>query len=214
MPSALWTGRSATPHDAAADLGRALARELGLDRDADVGVLPADTTASPAGSLLPPRERYSGMPVPTQAYLYADAARPRPFELRAALLRGRTLLGRSLGLGALLYAVPLHVKVSTQVALTGGGPLGPQRFTGDPAAAARLNADPDLAGQATAVAVTRAGPDARHTWEVERLLVVEPHPGGAVLLARTLHRATTPQWELRAAAVLDLAARIETLLAR
>lgn len=214
MPSALWTGRSATPRDAAADLGRVLARELRLDRDAEVGVLPADTTASPAGSLLPPRERYSGMPVPTHAYLYVDATRPRPFELRAALLRGRTLLGRSLGLGTLLYAVPLQAKVATQVALTGGGPMGPQRFTGDPAAAARLNADAEVTRAAAAVAVTRAGPDARHTWEVERLLAVEPYPGGAVLLARTLHRATTPQWELRAGAVLDLAARIETLLTR
>ncbi|RAG82521.1 hypothetical protein DN069_27100 [Streptacidiphilus pinicola] len=212
MPSALWSGRSATAHGAAPDLGRALARELGLDRAPDVGVLPADTTASPAGSLLPPRERYSGMPAPTHAYLYVDATRPRPFELRAALLSGRTLRGRSIGLGALLYAVPLRAKVATQVALTGGGPMGPQRFGGDPKAAARLNADPELARQAAAVSVTRAGPDTRHTWEVDRLLVVEPYPGGAVLLARTLHRATTPQWEVRAPALLDLAARIETLL--
>ncbi|MBF9069648.1 hypothetical protein [Streptacidiphilus fuscans] len=213
MPHALWTGRSATPHEAAADLGGALARELGLDRAPDVRVLPADTTGSPAGSLLPPRERYSGMPAPTDAYLYVDAARPRPFELRAALLRGRTLRGRTLGLGSLLYAVPLHAKVATQVALTGGGAAGPQRFAGDPTAAARLNADADLATRARAVASTRAGTDARHTWEVDGLLAVEPAPSGAVLLARTLYRATSPRWDPRAVAVLDLAARIETLLA-
>jgi hypothetical protein len=215
MPTAMWAGRSATPHDAAADLAHALTRELGLGRDPAVGVLAADSDVVPAGSLLPPRERFSGMSAPTHAYLYVDATLPRAFELRAALLRDRTLMGRSLGLGALLYAVPLHAKAATQVALTGGGPMGPERFTGDPVAAARLNADPGLARQVAAVSSTRAGTDARHTWEVERLFTVEPRPGGgAVLLARTLYRATTPHWEPRAAAVLDLAARIESLLAR
>lgn len=212
MPAALWTGRTANPRYVAEELARALTRELGLARDPAVDVLPADSTAVPAGSLLPPRERFSGMPAPTDCYLYIDAERPRPFELRAALMRGRTLVSRSLGLGSLLYAVPLQARLSTQVAVTGGGHLGPQRFTGDPVAAARLNAERNLDAHLTSVAVTTAGTDARHRWQVERLLSVEPQAGGAVLLARTLHRAGTPDWNLRAAAVLDLAGVIERVL--
>ncbi|MFF2147715.1 hypothetical protein [Kitasatospora sp. NPDC058190] len=213
MPAALWTGRSATPPAAAADLGHALTRELGLARVPDVVVLPADTTAPPAGSLLPARERFSSMPAPTSAYLYVDATLPRPFELRATLMSGHTLRGRNLGLGPLLYAVPLRAKVATQVALTGGGPMGPARFTGDPSGAARLNADADLVHRVATVSLTRGGPDRSHTWEIDRLLTVCPHLDGAVLLARTLQRAATPHWGLRAPDVLALAAHIEALLA-
>ncbi|MFC4083113.1 hypothetical protein [Amycolatopsis samaneae] len=195
-----------------ADLARALRDELGLGESPPAMTLPGDSDGVPAGSLLPPRERFSGMPAPTHCFGYVDARAPRPFELRAAIMSGGSALRRSLGLGTLLYAVPLRVAVSGRAAL--GAPRGTRAvpFEGDAAVASRLNEDFDLVQQATTLAPTQAGPDSNHRWAVERLLSIEPHAQGGVLFVRTLHRANPTGWTLGAPAVLELAARVETAL--
>ncbi|AUY52844.1 hypothetical protein [Streptomyces sp. CB01881] len=214
MPAALWTGREAHPDRVTADLTGVLGRELGLARPPVAVTLPPDSTGVPAGSLLPPRERFSGMPAPTLCYVYVDARAPRPFELRASLMAGRALVRRSLGLGQLFYAVPLTRSVPARTALSAPRRFGPSSFEGDAGVAGRLNADRELVADANALTPLEAGPDASHTWSVERLLAVEPLPGeqGSVLLLRTLHRAAAHGWSLRADAVLNLAARIEAVL--
>ncbi|MFI6845013.1 hypothetical protein OG535_06720 [Kitasatospora sp. NBC_00085] len=212
MPAALWTGRDADPDRVTADLTLALGRELGLDRPPVAATLPPDSTGVPAGSLLPPRERFSGMPAPTLCYVYVDAQAPRPFELRASLMAGRAALRRSLGLGQLLYAVPLSRPLPCRVALSAPRRFGPSSFEGDAEAAGRLNADRELVAEANALTPLEAGPDTSHTWSIERLLAVEPLPQGSVLLLRTLHRAAARGWSLRSDVVLNLAARIESVL--
>ncbi|MFE0025839.1 hypothetical protein [Amycolatopsis sp. NPDC059021] len=206
MPAAVWTGRRGEPGNVTADIARVLGSELGLAGPPPAMTLPADSTGVPAGSLLPPRERFSGMPAPTHCFVYVDAQAPRPFELRTAIMSGGSAIRRSLGLGTLLYAVPLNVPLPTRVALSGGS------FEGDAVTADMLNADPALLQAAAALTPTFAGPDPHHSWKVERLLALEPFAKGAALLVRTLHRARSTGWTLGAGAVLDLAARIETAL--
>ncbi|MFG3280723.1 hypothetical protein [Streptomyces sp. NPDC048111] len=212
MPAAIWTGRNATPERAAADVSAALKDELGLPAPPLAVTLPSESTGTPAGSFLPPRPRFSGMAAPTHCFLYVDAQSPRRFELRASVMTGRSGLRRSLGLGHLSYAVPLGTPAFSPVAL--GGPTGSAtaRFEGDPAAAGRLNRDARLLAAARALTPSTAGPDRTHTWRVASGLTIEPLPQGSVLLVQTLHRPTARAWSLGAAAVLDLAARVESLL--
>lgn len=211
MALAQWTGRSRDPAVVSADIARVLAAELGLPGPPPAHVLAGDSEGVPAGSLLPPRERLSGMPALTHCFVYVDAHAPRPFELRASVLTGRAIR-RSFGLGLLQYAVPLVVPVPGPVALGERRRGRPSAFEGDPETAGRLNFHPELLALADRVSATVAGPDATHQWNVERLLTVEPRPEGGLLLARTLHRQTTGGWSLGAEAVLGLAARIESAL--
>ncbi|QRX90592.1 MULTISPECIES: hypothetical protein [Streptomyces] len=215
MPAAIWTGRNATPEQTAADITAALCDELGLTAPPLAMTLPAESTGVPAGSLLPPRARFSGMPVPTHCFLYIDAQSPRPFELRASVLTGRSGIRRSLGLGHLLYAVPLEPTVTSIIELNTPGGATSARFEGAPATTDRLNQDAHLVDAARALTPTTAGPDRNHTWQVARRLAIEPlpeSPEGSVLLVQTLHRPTTRAWSLCAAAVLDFADRVETVL--
>ncbi|QES10372.1 hypothetical protein DEJ44_35260 [Streptomyces venezuelae] len=211
MAIAHWTGRSRDPAVVSADIARVLTTELGLPGSPPAQVLAGDSEGVPAGSLLPPRERFSGMPAPTHCFVYVDTRAPRPFELRASVLTGRAIR-RSFGLGLLQYAVPLTVPVPGPAALGERHPGRPSAFEGDPEAARRLNFDPELLALADQVSATVAGPDATHQWKVARLLTVEPRPQGGLLLARTLHRQTPGGWSLGAKEVLTLAARIETAL--
>ncbi|MYT28540.1 MULTISPECIES: hypothetical protein [unclassified Streptomyces] len=213
MPAATWTGRKATAEEAAADISAALGTELGLSEPPLAATLPAESNGVPAGSLLPPRERFSGMPAPTHCFVYVDAQTPRTFELRAAVLSGRSGIRRSLGLGHLLYAVPLTIRpVASPVALSTTSGSTPARFEGDPAPTNRLNNDTHLLETARALTPATAGPDRHHTWQVARRLTIEPLPHGAVLLAQTLHRPTARAWSLGAARVLDFAAGVEAAL--
>ncbi|MFC8509531.1 hypothetical protein ACFU3J_06585 [Streptomyces sp. NPDC057411] len=211
MAIANWTGRSRDPAVVSADVARALAAELALPGPPPALVLAGDSEGVPAGSLLPPRERFSGMPALTHCFVYVDAQAPRPFELRASVLTGRAIR-RSFGLGLLQYAVPLAATVPGPVALGERHRGRPSSFEGDPETAGRLNVDPELLTLADHVSTTVAGPDATHQWNVERLLTVAPHPTGGLLLARTLHRQTLGGWSLGAEAVLRLAAGIEAAL--
>lgn len=212
MTLAHWTGRSRDPAVVSTDVARVLTAELGLPEPPPAHVLAGDSEGVPAGSLLPPRERFSGMPAQTHCFVYVDAQAPRPFELRASVLTGRAIR-RSFGLGLLQYAVPLTTPLPGPAALGARRRGGPSPFEGAPEAARRLNADPELLALADHVSTTVAGPDATHQWSVDRLLTVEPRPEGGLLLARTLHRQTTGGWSLGAEAVLTLAARVEAALA-
>ncbi|MFF3975827.1 hypothetical protein [Streptomyces sp. NPDC001828] len=212
MPAAIWTGRNATPERAAADVTAALKAELGLNAPPLAVTLPSESTGTPAGSLLPPRPRFSGMPAPTHCFVYVDAQSPRRFELRASVMTGRSGLRRSLGLGHLAYAVPLTTPACSPVALTVPTGSSTARFEGDPTAAGRLNRDPNLVDAARALTPGTAGPDRNHTWQVASGLTIEPLPEGSVLLVQTLHRPTARAWSLSAAAVLDMAARVESSL--
>ncbi|SDW59451.1 hypothetical protein SAMN05421504_101998 [Amycolatopsis xylanica] len=203
MPAAVWTGRNSDLDMVTADISRALATELGLGSSPLAVTLSAESDGVPAGSLLPPRERFSGMPAPTHCFVYVDAPAPRPFELRASIMSGRSGLRRSVGLGQLLYAVPLAISVPSRVSLGASG------FEGEPAITGLLT---PLLATADALAVTKAGPDLNHTWQVERLLAIEPLPQGALLVVRTLHRPSPGGWVLSSKAVLDFAARAEAAL--
>ncbi|WP_370949859.1 hypothetical protein AB5J62_20260 [Amycolatopsis sp. cg5] len=200
MPAAIWTGDLTA---VTSDISRALATELGLAALPPAVTLPAEGDGVPAGSLLPPRERFSGMPAPTRSFVYVDAQAPRPFELRASIMSGRSGFRRSVGLGHLLYAVPLTATLPTRVSLGASG------FEGDSAVTGRLGG---LLAQAHALALTKAGPDVNHTWQVERLLAIEPLGQGALLVVRTLHRPNARGWSLSADAVLTLASAVETAL--
>ncbi|MFI9048165.1 hypothetical protein [Streptomyces sp. NPDC053427] len=212
MPAAIWTGRNANPEKVAADIAMAVKDELGLAEPPLAVTLPAESTGVPAGSLLPPRERFSGMPASTHCFLYIDARAPRPFELRAAVLGGRSGIRRSLGLGHLLYAVPLAPPVPSPVELKAAGGSAPMRFEGDLPTAHRLNGDARLVERARALTPATAGTDRNHTWQVAQRLAIEPLPQGSVLLVQTLHRPTARAWSLSARTVLDFAARAETAL--
>ena len=152
------------------------------------------------------------MPVRTHGFVYVDSQAPRPFELRLTVLGGRRSLRRGLGIGPLLYAVPLNAPPTGRVALGPARGPGPASFAGEPGVAGRLNADADLVRAADSLAPTKVGPDHLHTWQVDRLLAVEPLAPGPVLLVRTFHRSTAGGWSPRADAVLDLAARVEAVL--
>ncbi|GHB32118.1 hypothetical protein GCM10010331_18600 [Streptomyces xanthochromogenes] len=212
MPAAIWTGRNATAEQAATDLTATLTGELGLTAPPLVVVLPPESTGAPAGSLLPERPRFSGMPAPTNCFLYVDSQSPRPFELRASVLTGRSGLRRSLGLGHLLYAVPLAPRVPDPLELSAPGGSVPARFDGDPTVAVRLNRHPHLVDAARTLTPATAGPDRNHTWQAASRMTIEPRPEGSVLLVQTLHRPTARAWSLRAAAVLDFAAQLESAL--
>ncbi|MEU9504025.1 hypothetical protein [Streptomyces sp. NPDC048196] len=213
MPAAIWSGRDGHSAKVTADIAQALGAELGLAQPPLAVTLPADSTGVPAGSLLPARERFSGMPAPTHCFVYVDAQAPRPFELRAVVMSGRSGLRRSLGLGPLLHAVPIGPPVHARVALTvTRRGSTPSSFEGDTATASLLNADAELLDLARALSPTTAGPDHLHTWQVPGLLAIEPRPEGALLLIRTLHRAHARTWSLGTRPVLDLAARVESAL--
>ncbi|PJM98697.1 hypothetical protein CG740_34150 [Streptomyces sp. CB01201] len=212
MPAAVWTGRNATPEQAAVDITTALADELALTATPLSTILPAESTGTPAGSLLPPRPRLSGMPAPTHCFLYIDAQSPRPFELRASVLTGRSGIRRSLGLGHLWYAVPLTPPVPSPLELSVPGGGAPGHFEGDPAVAGRLNGNTPLLDAARALTPATAGPDRNHTWQAASRLAIEPLPEGSVLRVQTLHRPTARAWSLGSRAVLDFAARVESSL--
>ncbi|WP_370936722.1 hypothetical protein [Amycolatopsis sp. cg13] len=219
MSAALWTGRRAEPATVAADVAATVRKELGLAAAPAAMTLPGNSTGVPAGSLLPPRERFSGMPAPTDCFVYLDAQQPRPFELRAAVMSGRTAVRRALGLGALVYAVPLRLPNPVRASLSAPGGRGLAPFEGDPAVADRLNADAGLLEAANRLSSTRAGQTktlpsgtARQSWDVDRLLMITPGADSAVLVVRTLHRVVSSGWQLRADTVLDFAARLETTL--
>ncbi|MFE9534824.1 hypothetical protein [Streptomyces sp. NPDC006691] len=212
MPAAIWTGRNATAEHAAVGIATALEDELALPTTPLSTILPAEGTGTPAGSLLPPRARLSGMPAPTHCFLYVDAQSPRPFELRASVLAGRSGIRRSLGLGHLFYAVPLTPPVLSPLGLSVPGGAAAARFEGDPAAADRLNGDTRLLAAARALTPGTAGPDRNHTWQAASRLTIEPLPQGSVLLLQTLHRPTARAWSLRSREVLDFAARVESSL--
>ncbi|WP_020664796.1 hypothetical protein [Amycolatopsis benzoatilytica] len=205
-----------------ADIARVLGTELGLPCPPSTMTLSPDSDGVPAGSLLPPRERFSGMPAPTEGFVYLDSQTPRPFELRAAIMSGRTAVRRALGLGQLLYAVPLRLPRPVRAALGARRSTSFSPFEGEPAVADLLNADGDLVREANLLASTTAGTQKMsisvpgvtygQTWNVDRLLAIEPLPQGAILLVRTLHRAAPRGWTLRADAVLALASRIEFAL--
>ncbi|MEU5306700.1 hypothetical protein ACH4YO_41080 [Streptomyces noursei] len=75
--------------------------------------------------------------------------------------------------------------------------------------------DAHLIDAARALTPTTAGPDRNHSWQVARRLAIEPlpeSPEGLVLFVQTLHRPTTRAWSLRAAAIMDFAGRVETVL--
>ncbi|MFJ3906312.1 hypothetical protein [Streptomyces sp. NPDC090025] len=211
MAIAQWTGRRRDTAVVSADIARALTTELALPAAPPAQVLPGDSAGVPAGSLLPPRERMSGMPAPTHCFVYVDARAPRPFELRASVMTGRAIR-KSFGLGLLQYAVPLTVTVPGPVSLGERQRGRPTGFDGDQETVRRLGADAELLALAERVSATAAGPDLTHQWTVERRLTVEPQVRGGLLLARTLHRQTSGGWTLSAAAVLSLAARIEAVL--
>ncbi|MFE0378518.1 hypothetical protein ACFW1M_23705 [Streptomyces inhibens] len=214
MPAAIWTGRNAYPEKVAADMAAALRDELGLAEPPLAVALPAESTGVPAGSLLPPRERFSGMPAPTRCCIYVDALAPRAFELRASVMGGRSGIRRSLGLGHLLYAVPLAPRVPSRIELGLGAARGsvPARFDGDAAITDCLNRDAQLLDLAHALTPATAGPDRQHTWQVACRLTIDPCPHGSVLFVQTLHRPTIRAWSLGAHTVLDFAARAETAL--
>lgn len=212
MPAAIWTGRNAHPEKVSADIAAALEEELGLAERPLAVTLPAESTGAPAGSLLPPRERFSGMPAPTHCFIYVDTPTPRPFELRASILSGRSGIRRSLGLSHLLYAVPLAPPVPSPIELGAARGSATALFEGDPATANCLNSDTQLVETAHALTPATAGPDRNHTWQVARRLTIEPLPHGSVLLVQTLHRPTARAWSLSAHTVLDFAARAEAAL--
>ncbi|ARF58414.1 hypothetical protein [Streptomyces gilvosporeus] len=212
MPAAIWTGRNAYPEKVAADMATALRDELGLAEPPSAVTLPAESAGVPAGSLLPPRERFSGMPAPTHCLVYVDAPVPRGFELRAPVMSGRSGFRRSLGLGPLLYAVLLTSKVPSRIALGLAPARGSAPWEGDATITDRLNLDPRLLDLARALTPATAEPDRHHTWQVPRRLTIDPHPHGSVLLVQTLHRPTGHAWSLGAALVLDFAAHVETAL--
>ncbi|TJZ54131.1 hypothetical protein FCH28_13110 [Streptomyces piniterrae] len=214
MPAAIWAGRNAHPEKVAADIAAALGDELGLGEPPLAVTLSAESAGVPAGSLLPPRERFSGMPAPTRCYVYVDAPTPRAFELRASVMGGRSGIRRSLGLGHLLYAVPLAPRVPSHIELGLGAAPGsvPARFDGDTAVTDRLNRDARLLDLAHALTPATAGLDRQYTWQVACRLTIDPRPDGSVLFVQTLHRPTSRAWSLGAHAVLDFAARAETAL--
>ncbi|KAA9165568.1 hypothetical protein FPZ12_005745 [Amycolatopsis acidicola] len=206
MAGATWTGRHGTLDAVADDIARTLGRELGLAGTPATMTLPPESAGVPAGSLLPPRERFSGIPAPTHGFIYADGQQPRPFELRVSIMSGRNGFRRALGMGTLVYAVPLTTSGSARVALRGAV------FQGDPRAMDRLNADKALLDKVNALAPAAAAPSGIHRWEVERMVALEPMSQGTVLMLRTLHRVTPSGWTLRSGAVLELAAHLEAAL--
>ncbi|MFG2721822.1 hypothetical protein ACGFW5_26580 [Streptomyces sp. NPDC048416] len=212
MPAAIWTGRNATAEHAAVAIAAALADELGLAAPPLTVTMPAASTGTPAGSLLPPRARFSNMPAPTHCFLYVDTTSPRRFELRASLMAGRSGFRRSLGLGHLFYAVPMTAPVPSPLELSAPAGAAPAGFTGDPTATSRLNGDTHLIDAARALTPATAGPDRHHTWQATSRLTIEPLPEGSVLLVQTLHRLTARAWSLSAAEVLGFAAGVEALL--
>ncbi|GAU69302.1 hypothetical protein SSP35_11_01210 [Streptomyces sp. NBRC 110611] len=241
MPAAVWTGRNASPEKVASGIAAALGSELGLAEPPLTEPLPAESTGVPAGSLLPPRERFSGMPAPTHCFAYVDAPTPRAFELRASVMSGRAGIRRSLGLGHLVYAVPLEPQVPSRIqlsaapargsvnagpAISGSASAGPAisgsansgsanaLFEGDAVLANRLNSDAQLLDLAQALTPATAGPDQYHTWQVAQRLTIDPLPHGSVLIIQTLHRPTARGWSLGARTVLDFAARAEAALRR
>ncbi|MFF4606509.1 hypothetical protein ACFY12_27730 [Streptomyces sp. NPDC001339] len=216
MPAAVWSGRSAYPEKITIDMAAALRDELGLAEPPLAESLPAESTGVPAGSLLPPRERFSGMPAPTHCFVYVDAHAPRAFELRASVMGGRAGIRRSLGLGHLVYAVPLEPQVPSRVQLSTAPARGSAiaAFEGDSVIANRLNSDAQLLDLADALTPATAGPDRHHTWQVARRLTIDPLPHGSVLIVQTLHRPTARAWSLGARTVLDFATRAEAALHR
>ncbi|WP_241779843.1 hypothetical protein [Streptomyces natalensis] len=193
-------------------MAAALRDELGLAEPPSAVTLPAESAGVPAGSLLPPRERFSGMPAPTYCLVHVDSPAPRGFELRASVMSGRSGFRRSLGLGPLLYAVLLTTRVPSRIELGLGPTRGSSPWEGDATITDRLNRDAQLLDLARTLTPATAGPDRHHTWQVPRRLTIDPHPHGAVLLVQTLHRPTAHAWSLGAPLVLDVAAGIETAL--
>ena len=135
----------------------------------------------------------------------------RPFSISASVLKFVKLC-----LGELVYAVPLGGAVGGSVKLSKTGAKA--RFEGDSAAAAALDARPELLAMARKMLVGSYQTNAA-TISSEPGLAIEPADKGSVLLVRTLPRATWLSMfipaigiKLQLPLLLDLAATIESTL--
>ena len=138
-----------------------------------------------------------------------DVSQPRPFELRAHVIKA----GSATALGSLLYSIKLSKSVTSTVTLEPEKTFSKSKFTGDGAVAEKLNASAPLIKQVNGFVRTeyQVGDEKVKT---ERFLKLEPFEGGSLLTINTLPKS---KWlglssNLDAKAFLDVASAIEGAL--
>ncbi len=141
--------------------------------------------------------------------LVFDLARPRPFQLQAHVIRQ----GIGSHVGALLYAAPLGKPVAGECTLGDHKTFGSPKFSGDAAAAGKLNASGDLLKRADKFARTSSNIGGIDT-KLPRFFRVGPAAGGGLLQASTLPRSTSIGMgaAMDAREFCDLAALVEAAL--
>jgi hypothetical protein len=117
-----------------------------------------------------------------------ELPQPRPSRLEVSMDKQ----GVGCFAGTLLYSTKLSKSVGSEVALEPPKTFGKSKFTGDPQACAKLNANSGLVKLANNFARTESkGMAGGGTLKRERLFKIVPDANGAVLLIASLPRATS-----------------------
>ena len=129
---------------------------------------------------------------------------PRETDVEAHLIRE----GLGCYCGSLIYATKLGKRVAGDVIFGDDG-----KFTGDAAAAGRLNANKDVLKKCDAFAVTRGGLTG-FKLKIPRYLKLLPNEGGAQLVAATLPKSKAMGFSatLRSKEFFELVTQIEAEL--
>ncbi len=142
--------------------------------------------------------------------LYFQPQQPRPTEVQVQIIKW----GAGTFLGNLLYVAPLACSLSAAVTLDQAG-RGDAPFTGEQAAAGRLNADKLLLQRANRFARISANYGGGVTFKAPRLFQIVPATNGSLLIGGTFPRVTS-MWSgsvtLDAAEYVALAQIIEASL--
>jgi hypothetical protein len=159
-----------------------------------------------AGGLF--REAVSNIFGGTQTLLFTvcfDLKQPRPMTVHVRVDR----YGVGSNLASALFSTTLSKPITTEAVLEDPKTFGSSKFTGDPAAIAKLNANKDL--------IKRAGKFARTEWlkiSAPRMFKIAPQDGAAVLLAATLPRSYAMGFKVTydVAEFAELAALVEATM--
>lgn len=137
-------------------------------------------------------------------YVYFNLSQPRRFELQAFIYNP----GLVTEIHRLAYAVPLSKPVRDPVQV-----LDPRVtvFSGDADAAARLNRNPQLLKQASALAITERETSG-YPLLIDRRLAVYPAATGSLFILHTLPKTLMMRQTLLANETLQLASAIEATL--
>lgn len=157
--------------------------DLGATAPIEFSLLNGDAKTASAGTMLADTAKYLfGGREAVLATVVFELKQPRPVSLAVCLNRQ----GMGAHIGSVVYQAKLSKPITGEVTLEEPKMLGTSKFVGDPATAAKLNANKDLLKRVGKFARTES-PNLKV--KAPRFFQVKPEDGSAVIHATTLARS-------------------------